>query len=75
MRYISTRSGSYSMPSHQAVIQGLCPDGGLFVPEDLNIRIDLDALKDASYQEIAEAVIGAFFPDYTQEEIRQGCAR
>ena len=71
MRYISTRSGSYSMPSHQAVIQGLCPDGGLFVPEDLNIRIDLDALKDASYQEIAEAVIGAFFPDYTQEEIRQ----
>ena len=65
MRYISTRSDSYSMPSHQAVIQGLCPDGGLFVPEDLNIRIDLDALKDSSYQEIAEGVIGAFFPDYT----------
>ncbi len=74
MRYISTRSGSYSMPSHQAVIQGLCPDGGLFVPEDLNIRIDLNRLKHASYQEIAETVIGAFFPDYSAEEI-QNCVK
>ena len=69
MQYNSTRSRAFPMPSHQAVIRGLCPDGGLFVMDDPHVTIDLAALKGASYQKIAKTVIGAFFPDYDDAEL------
>lgn len=71
MNYISTRSAAEALPGHQAVIQGLCPDGGLYVPDSLDISIDPGTLLNKSYQETAAIIISAFFPDYPEETIRQ----
>ena len=70
MRYNSTRSREKMIPAHQAVITGLSPDGGLYVPEQLDVFIPVSGFTNASYQEIAEAVISSFFTDYDRETIR-----
>ena len=71
MEYYSTRSARNPLPGHQAVIRGLSPDGGLYVPDNLNCSIPWNTLVGKSYQEIAEAVLNAFFPDYGNETIHQ----
>ncbi len=71
MQYSSTRSNSSPLPGHQAIIQGLCPDGGLYVMDQPEVSVSLSGLENASYQEIAEAVLNAFFPDYGKETIHQ----
>ena len=70
MRYYSTRSKHDPLPGHQAVIRGLSPDGGLYVMDDINIKIPYQNLFHKSYQEIAEAVLSAYFPDYDKETIK-----
>ena len=32
MKYIGTRDKSYAVTASQAIIKGICPDGGLFIP-------------------------------------------
>ncbi|MDR0921792.1 MAG: threonine synthase [Lactobacillales bacterium] len=70
MNYISTRGNAQSVSASQAVINGIAPDGGLYVPESFPaLDLDFDRLKDLSYQEIANEIFSAFFTDYTEEEI------
>ena len=56
MEYYSTRSARSPLPGHQAVIRGLSPDGGLYVPDNLNCSIPWNTLIGKSYQEIAESL-------------------
>lgn len=51
--YRSTRDASAnSISSSQAVLQGISPDGGLFVPVDFpKLDLDLSQLPSLSYQE------------------------
>ena len=35
MRYVSTRNGSEAVSASQAIIRGIAPDGGLYVPETI----------------------------------------
>ena len=71
MQYYSTRSNSNPLPGHQAVIRGLSPDGGLYVPEDISLSISWESLRGKSYAQIAEAVLNAFFPDYGAGTVRE----
>jgi threonine synthase len=75
VRYISTRGDSSEATAAAAVIRGLAPDKGLYVPTSVP-RIDPDFSGTAelpgggvSYREVATRVIGAFFDDYTAEEL------
>jgi len=54
--YISTRGGGKPQTFEQVLLNGLAPDGGLYVPETWP-QIDLASLKGKSYTEIAEAVM------------------
>lgn len=69
--YRSTReTASHTMTSSQAVLQGLTPDGGLFVPVELpRADFDFDQLATMSYQEVAYEVLKLFFTDYTPAEL------
>lgn len=69
MRYISTRDRNHSLTSAQAILQGLAPDGGLYVMDDMPAPLDLASLKNASYQSIADAVLSLFLPDYSRQAI------
>lgn len=62
MRYVSTRGQAPHVGFVDAVLGGLAPDGGLYVPEAWpQIRPDeISAFADQPYAEVAARVIGAF---------------
>lgn len=61
MLCLSTRGQSPSIPLHQAIIEGIAPDGGLYLPEQIP-QIDMKALLAANtYQEAALQVMAPFF--------------
>ena len=69
--YQSTRDKSNKKTASQAILQGLAEDGGLFVPVDFpKVDLDFEKLKNASYQEIAELVLKAFFDDFSADVIK-----
>ncbi len=59
MRYTSTRSHIYAT-DREAIVQGIAPDGGLFVPEHIP-AIDW-AWADLSYKELASRILSLYFP-------------
>ena len=70
MKFRSTRGDSEELRAAQAIIRGIAPDRGLYVPEEIpEMPFSLKDMEDASYQELAKKVIGAFFTDYTEDEL------
>ncbi len=69
MEYIGTRSEGYSTSSANAILQGLAPCGGLFVPRTLP-SIDFSAHMGASYPQLAALILKTFLPDYDAEFIK-----
>lgn len=76
MKYISTRDQyAASVDSAQAILEGLAPDGGLFVPEKIP-AVDADfiaSLLPLSYSERAVRILSLFLDDYTENELRAYC--
>ena len=62
MLYHSTRSEMNPVDSAQAVLNGLAPDGGLYVPQELP-KLDTAKCLTGSTMEMAETIIGAMLPD------------
>ena len=44
MKYISTRDPSIQLTASQAILKGISPEGGLFVPEEFP-QVDLDFIR------------------------------
>ena len=65
MRYVSTRGQSPAVGFVDAVLAGLAPDGGLYVPEAWPAfsRDEIAGFAGRPYHEVAAAVIGAFAGD------------
>jgi threonine synthase len=65
MRYVSTRGQSPAVGFVDAVLGGLAPDGGLYMPEAWPTfsRAEIAGFADLSYAEVAAKVIGAFAGD------------
>lgn len=71
MRYVSTRGQAPAVSASQAILAGIAPDGGLYVPEQWpQISLDWQELANQSYQEIAELILAAFLDDFTPMEIQ-----
>jgi hypothetical protein len=62
MYYHSTRNSFPRVDSAQAVLNGLAPDGGLYVPEQLP-AVDVQAILQMDAYGMATAIIGAMLPD------------
>lgn len=73
MQYRSTREqGDHSLNSAQAIIQGLAPDGGLFVPVNFpHPNLSLAELSTMPYQTLAQTILGWFFDDYTPQQLQE----
>ncbi|HEX6144928.1 MAG TPA: threonine synthase [Geminicoccaceae bacterium] len=65
IRYVSTRGGGAPVGFEEALLAGLAPDGGLFVPEAWPRleREQLDELQGRPYQDVALAVLRPFVED------------
>ena len=62
MLYHSTRNKNHIADSAQAVLNGLAPDGGLYVPAVLP-EVDVAACLQESTMDMAARIIGAMLPD------------
>ena len=73
MNYQSTRSRAGGKPSAQAIAQGICGDGGLFVPETFPAvgAAELAAMEGESYFERAERILAPYLTDFAKGEIAQ----
>lgn len=71
MKYESTRGSKLKKTGPQAIIQGIAEDKGLYVPERIPaLPFKVEDMAGKSYKEIAFKVMGAFFDDFTEEEMR-----
>ena len=70
--YLSTRDKRVRLTASEAILQGLAPDGCLFVPE-LTPRLDvpLNDLAAMTYAEIAYAVMKLFLGDFSATELKE----
>ena len=65
INYISTRNSEHKVTSSKAILSGQAPDGGLYIPENLeDIRTDYHNIIDKDFRGMAKAVWNVFFPDY-----------
>ena len=62
MRYHSTRNDQNFVDSAEAVLEGLAPDGGLYMPDSIPTLDWVNILKGSS-QEISCAILSALLPD------------
>ena len=71
MKYISTRSKIAPVTSAEAILQGLAPDGGLFVPESIpKMKLEeIDELVNKPYVARAAMILKKFLTDYTEDEL------
>ena len=67
MLYHSTRNHLSAVDSAQAVLSGLAPDGGLYVPEKLP-KLDVEACLQEDTMAMAARIIGAMLPDIPNME-------
>ena len=67
MLYHSTRNYESTVDSAQAVLAGLAPDGGLYVPAQLP-KIDVQAALQENTMQMAARIIGAMLPDIPNME-------
>lgn len=62
MKYVSTRHNSPDQTLAGAIVAGLAPDGGLYIPDDMP-SVDAESLVGASQVEVGQAVLEAFRDD------------
>ncbi|MCI5868831.1 MAG: threonine synthase [Dorea sp.] len=75
LHYKSTRNSNLRVTASEAILTGLAPDGGLFVPETIpTLDVSMDEMKNMSYQETAYVVMKQFLTDFTEEELKS-CIR
>ena len=74
-KYHSTRSCGHEVAAKRAILDGLAPDGGLYVTDALgetsiDLRSLIEARRRSGYLSIAQTVLGTLLDDYTPEEMR-----
>ena len=74
MMYLSTRGGAPATAA-EAVLNGLAPDGGLYVPETIPEAPAalLDPTASYTYQALAAEILSLFLPEFGAEALRRMC--
>ena len=71
MKYISTRGYETKFTAEEAIIKGIAPDGGLFVPESIPLLTDddIEQMKTMSFPEISARVLSKYLDNFTESEL------
>ena len=71
--YSSTRGADEKIKASEAILNGLAPDGGLYVPDHVpTLDRSLKELSKMDYRGVAYEVMKLLLTDFTEEELR-GC--
>ncbi len=73
MKYISTRGYEGKFTAQEAIIKGIAPDGGLFVPESIPLLTedDIEQMKNMSFCEMSARVLSKYLDDFSESELLQ----
>ncbi len=73
MRYISTRGGAKPQAFTDILLEGLAPDGGLFVPQEYPrlAPAELARMRGMSYPELAFGILSRFIDDIPSDDLRR----
>ena len=70
--YSSTRGDKEKYTASMAILKGLAPDGGLFVPSEIPaLDKSLSELSEMDYRGLAYEVMKLFLTDYTEDELKK----
>lgn len=71
MQYLSSRGSCPSVSAAKAIVNGIAPDGGLYIPEQVPTMGQGEWLQWAnlSYQERSQSILKRFLTDFTPTEI------
>lgn len=75
MRYVSTRGGGAPRPFSDILLEGLAPDGGLYMPERVE-PVDaatLQAWRRLTYPQLANAIFLRFIDDVPEPDLKRLC--
>ncbi|MBQ5812669.1 MAG: threonine synthase, partial [Clostridia bacterium] len=77
MRFVSTRNSALTATAAEAIMEGLAPDGGLYIPDSIPhfSLAEIENMKELPYPELAAKVILPFLPGFTEEELLEYCRR
>ncbi len=70
MQYTSTRNSALRVNAAQAIVTGLAPDGGLFVPVEFP-QLPVEAVRGKTYAQAAALVLGQYLTEYSPEFLQQ----
>lgn len=71
IKYIGTRNKEISAAASEAVLKGICSDGGLYVPEEIPVLDKtLEELLTCNYQGLAYEIMKLYLTDYTEKELK-----
>ncbi len=71
VKYISTRGQGKPKTFEEVLLEGLAPDGGLYLPDSWP-QLDIKSLRGKSYAEIAEAVMFPFVEGSIDRKVFRG---
>ena len=68
--YHSTRSSDHTVLAKQAILQGIAPDGGLYIQDSIGEKpLDLAKVCAQGFKATAFDVLSALLDDYSAEEL------
>ncbi len=69
--YSSTRGAKGQIKASEAILRGLAPDGGLYVPDHIpGLEKSLREISKLDYREVAYEVMKLLLTDYSEEELK-----
>ena len=66
--FTSTRGDQAAVSAPEAVLRGIAPDGGLYLPGEIP-QIPVNELMAADFCAMAKRILADYLPGYTKEEI------
>ena len=71
MKYISTRNAARSVTGSEAILMGISPEGGLFVPESFPqvTLAEIESMEEMTYAERSAFVMSKYLDEFTYEEL------
>ena len=71
MKLISTRNASVEAAPSMAVLEGLAPDGGLFIPDELpSLPFSLEEMIGLDVYALTSQVVSSYISDLPEESVR-----
>jgi len=71
VRYVSTRGGGKPQAFTEILLEGLAPDGGLYLPEEFPSFPDVAPLRSMNYRELAFAILSKFADDIPSADLKR----